>query len=67
MYDQVTEEITEQVTQQVTESDIQKLLAVLHKLGLPGETAIEQLMEQYQLTQETAAAKTDDLWERNPL
>ena len=54
-----------EVTQQVTESDIQKLLAVLDKLGCPRETAIEQLMEQYQLTQEAAAAKVDDFWERS--
>ena len=49
---EVTQQVTEQVTERVTESDIQKLLAVLYKykLGCPRETAIEQLMEQYQLS-----------------
>ena len=65
--EQVTEQVTQQVTQQVTESDIQKLLTVLHKLGCPRETAIEQLMEQYQLSQESATAKVGDLWERSTL
>ena len=62
---QVTEEVTRQVTEQVTESDIQKLLAVLRKLGCPQETAIEQLMEQYQLAHEITAKKVDDFWERS--
>lgn len=60
---QVTKEVTEQVTAQVTESDIQKLLTILHNLGCSRETAIEQMMEQYQLTQEAAAAKVDGLWD----
>lgn len=41
--------------------------SVLHKLGCPGETAIEQLMEQYQLSQEIAAAKVNDLWQGSTL
>ena len=57
------EEARKEITQQVTESDIQKLLTVLHKLDCPRETAIEQLMEQYQMTQETATAKVNDCWE----
>ena len=67
VYQQVTEEVTAQVTEevtaQVTESDIQKLLTILHNLGGSRETAIEQVMEQYQLTQEAAAAKVDSLWD----
>lgn len=61
---QVTEQVTQQVTEQVTETDIQKLLTVLHNLGCPRETAIEQLMEQYQLAYEIATEKTGDLWEK---
>ena len=57
------EEARKEITQQVTESDIQKLLTVLHKLDCPRETAIEQLMEQYQMTLETATAKVNDCWE----
>ena len=64
---QVTEQVTEQVTQQVTETDIKKLLAVLHKLGCSRETTIEQLVEQYQLAYEIAAKKVDDFWKRNTL
>ena len=64
-HNEVAEQVTEQVTQQVTESDIQKLLAVLHKLGCPRETAIEQLMEQYQLVREIATKKVSDFWKRN--
>ena len=60
--EQVTQQVTEQVTQQITESDIQKLLTVLHNLGCSREDAIEQLMEQYQMTYETAAAKADNFW-----
>ena len=63
--EQVTQQVTEQVTQQVTEADIQKLLTVLNKLGCPRETATEQLMEQYQLTQEAAAAKVDDFLKKS--
>lgn len=62
---QVKQQVTEEVTQQVTESDIQKLLAVLRKLGCPRETAIEQLMEQYQMAQGIAVKKVDDFWERS--
>ena len=58
---EVAQRVTQQVTQQVTESDVQKLLAVLYKPGCPRETAIEQLMEQYQLSQEIATAKVGDL------
>lgn len=43
--EEVRKEVTQQVTQQVTESDIIKLLTVLHKLGCPRETAVEQLMK----------------------
>lgn len=62
---QVTEQVTQQVTEQITESDIQKLLAVLHNLDCSRETAIEQLMEQYQLSHDIAAAKADNFWERD--
>ena len=62
---EVTQQVTQQVTEQVTEADIRKLLTVLHKLGCSRETAIEQLMEQYQLAYESSAKKVDDLWERS--
>ena len=62
---QVAQQVTQQVTEQVSEAGIRKLLTVLHKLGCSRETAIEQLMEQYQLTYESSAKKADDLWERS--
>ena len=58
------EEAWEEARIQVTETDIQKLLAVLHKLGCSRETVIEQLVEQYQMIHETAAKKVDDFWDR---
>ena len=61
--EEVTAQVTEEVTAQVTESDIQKLLTILRNLGCSRETAIEQVMEQYQLTREAAAAKVDGLWD----
>ena len=63
--EEVTQQVTEQITQQVTESDIRKLLAVLHNLGCSRETAIEQLVEQYQMAREISAKKVDDFWERS--
>ena len=65
--EQITQQVTEQITQQITESDIHKLLTVLHNLGCSRETAIEQLVEQYQLAYEIAAKKVDDFWKRNTL
>lgn len=62
LHDTVCQQVTEEVTAQVTESNIQKLLTILRNLGCSRETAIEQMMEQYQLTQEAAAAKADRLW-----
>ena len=61
----VTQQATKQITQQATESDIQRLLTVLHKLGCPRKTAIGQLIEQYQLAHAIAIAKADDLKERS--
>ena len=63
--EETRKEVTQQVTEQVTEADIKKLLVVLHKLGCPRETAIEQLAEQYQLAHEIAAKKADAFWERS--
>ena len=59
---QVARQVTQQITEQVTELDIQKLLAVLHKLDCSRETAIEQLVEQYQLSQQEAVARINECW-----
>ena len=63
--EEVRKQVTQQVTQQVTEASIQKLLTVLHKLDCSREAAIEQLIEQYQLTHEIAATKVNDFWMRS--
>ena len=62
--EEMREQMREEITEQVTESDIIKLLTVLYKLGCSKETAVEQMVEQYQMTHQAATAKINDCWEK---
>lgn len=60
--EEVTKEVTKEVTEQIIASDVEKMLLVIRKLGGSKETAVQQLMEQYELTEELAIAKADQIF-----